>query len=165
MPFVATGVDLEIVILSELSETEKEKYCMTILICGIWKEMIQMNLQNRKRLTDLREWIYGCWGEGCGEGIVREFGMDMYTLLYLKWITNKDLLSSTGNSAQCDVAAWMRWGEFRGEWIHVYGWLSPFTVHLKLSQHCLLIGCTPIQNKKVKKRVASFVNTFVFFPL
>ena len=24
--------------------------------------------------------------------MVREFGMDMYTLLYLKWITNKDLL-------------------------------------------------------------------------
>ena len=23
----------------------------------------------------------------------------MYTLLYLKWITNKDLLDSTGNSA------------------------------------------------------------------
>ena len=22
-----------------------------------------------------------------------------------------------------------------GEWIHVYVWLSPFTVHLKLSQH------------------------------
>ena len=26
-------------------------------------------------------------GDGCREGIVREFGMDMYTLLYLKWIT------------------------------------------------------------------------------
>ena len=36
-------------------------------------------------------------------GIVREFGMDMYTLLYLKWITNKDLLYSTGNSAQYSV--------------------------------------------------------------
>ena len=24
-----------------------------------------------------------------GEEIVREFGMGMYTLLYLKWITNK----------------------------------------------------------------------------
>ena len=24
--------------------------------------------------------------------------------------------------------------EFRGEWIHVYVWLSPFTVRLKLSQ-------------------------------
>ena len=42
-----------------------------------------------------------------GEGIVRELGMDAYTLLYLKWITNKDLLYSTGNSAHCYVAAWM----------------------------------------------------------
>ena len=40
--------------------------------------------------------------------------MDMHTLLYLKWITNKDQLSSTGNSAQCDVAAWME-GEFGGD--------------------------------------------------
>ena len=27
-------------------------------------------------------------------------------------------------------------GEFEGECIHVYAWLSPFSVHLKLSQHC-----------------------------
>ena len=27
-----------------------------------------------------------------------EFGIDMYTLLYLKQITNKELLYSTGNS-------------------------------------------------------------------
>ena len=27
--------------------------------------------------------------------------MDMYMLLYLKWITNKDLLYNTGNTAQC----------------------------------------------------------------
>jgi len=53
-----------------------------------------------------------------GERIVREFGMDMYTLLYLKWITNKDLLYSTGYSAQCYMAAWMG-GEFRGKWILV----------------------------------------------
>ena len=39
-------------------------------------------------------------GKGGGGGIVREFGIDMYTLLYLKWITNKDLLYSPGNSAQ-----------------------------------------------------------------
>ena len=64
-----------------------------------------------------------------------KFGMDMYTLLYLKWITNKDLLYSTGNSAQCYVSAWMR-REFGGEWIHVYVWLSPLSVHLKLPQHC-----------------------------
>ena len=56
-------------------------------------------------------------------------------MLYLKWITNKVLLYSTGNSAQCYVAAWMG-GESGGEWIHVYVWLSPFAVHLKPSQHC-----------------------------
>ena len=33
-----------------------------------------------------------------GKGIVREFGMDMYTLLYLKWVTNKDLMYRTWNS-------------------------------------------------------------------
>ena len=31
-------------------------------------------------------------GEGWGKGIIKDFGMDMYTWLYLKWITNKDLL-------------------------------------------------------------------------
>ena len=69
-----------------------------------------------------------------GEGIVREFGMDMSIRLYLKQITNKDLLYSTGNSAQCYVAVRME-GEVRGEWIHIYVWLNPFAVHLKLS-HC-----------------------------
>ena len=52
-------------------------------------------------------------------GMVREFGMDIYTLLYLKWITNKDLLYSTGHSGQCYVAAWVG-GEFREEWIYGY---------------------------------------------
>ena len=53
-------------------------------------------------------------------------------LLYLKWLTNKNLLYSTENFAQCYVAAWIG-GEFGEEWIHVYVQLSPFTVHLKLS--------------------------------
>ena len=57
-------------------------------------------------------------GEELGEGRVREFGMGMYTVLYLKWITNKDLLYSAGTSTQCYVAAWMG-GEFGGEWIRV----------------------------------------------
>ena len=35
MPFEATWMDLEIVILSEVSQTEKEKYCMTSLIYRI----------------------------------------------------------------------------------------------------------------------------------
>ena len=31
-------------------------------------------------------------GERTKKGIVREFGVSVYILLYLKWITNKDLL-------------------------------------------------------------------------
>ena len=51
--------------------------------------MIQMNE------TDLENAL-----TGLGEGIVREFGIESYTPLHLKWITNKVLLYRTGNSAQ-----------------------------------------------------------------
>ena len=54
--------------------------------------MIQMNyLQNRKRHIDLEIEFMVARGEGSRKGIVREFEMDMYTLLSLKWITNKAL--------------------------------------------------------------------------
>lgn len=52
-----------------------------------------------------------------GEGIVREFGIDLYTLLHFKWITNKLLPYSTGDCSVY-VATWMR-KEFREERIHV----------------------------------------------
>ena len=35
MPSVVAWMDLEIVILSEVSQTEKDKYHMKLLICGI----------------------------------------------------------------------------------------------------------------------------------
>ena len=35
MPFAATWMDLEIVILSEVSQIQKDKYHMISLICGI----------------------------------------------------------------------------------------------------------------------------------
>ena len=35
MPFAAIWMDLEIIILSEVSQTEKDKYHMILLICGI----------------------------------------------------------------------------------------------------------------------------------
>ena len=84
-------------------------------------------------------------GGRMGEGTARKFGIYMYTLLYFKWITKKDLPDSTGSSVQGYVAAWMG-GEFGEEWIHVYAWLSTFAVHLKPSQHYLLINYIPIKN-------------------
>ena len=38
IPFAATWMDLEIVTLSEVSQTEKDKYHMISLICGIFKK-------------------------------------------------------------------------------------------------------------------------------
>ena len=35
MPFAATWMDLQIIILSEVSQTGKDKYHMILLICGI----------------------------------------------------------------------------------------------------------------------------------
>ena len=86
--------------------------------------------------------------------------MDGYnTLLYFKWIINKDLPYGTWNSAQCYTAAW-RGKEFGAECIHVYVWLNSFAIHLKLSQHCLLISYTSKQNKK-----CFFFNVCYFKPL
>ena len=35
MPFAATWMKLEVPILSEVNQKEKDKYCMILLICGI----------------------------------------------------------------------------------------------------------------------------------
>ena len=35
MPFAATWMDLEVIILSDVSQTEKDKHHMISLICGI----------------------------------------------------------------------------------------------------------------------------------
>ena len=51
MPFAVTWMDLEIIILSEESQTEEDKYHMTSLICGILKndtnELIYVQNRNR----------------------------------------------------------------------------------------------------------------------
>ena len=74
----------------------------------------------KQRLTDL-EHKFMVAERRMGGGIVRELGMGMYTLLYLKWITDKEAPYSTGESAQCYVAAWVG-GEF-GEngYMYMYG--------------------------------------------
>ena len=36
-PFAATWMDLEIIILSEVSQIQKDKYHMISLMCGLWK--------------------------------------------------------------------------------------------------------------------------------
>ena len=119
---------------------------------GVWNGHLHTAIF--KMDNQQRECMYSCWREEWREGIERVFGMGMYFPLFLKWIANKDLLCSTWNFAQCYVAAW-RERSLGGEWMHmcvcvcvcvcVWVWLSPFAVHLELSQHCLLISCAPEQ--------------------
>ena len=50
-------------------------------------------LTKQKKTHRVRKRTYGCHGEE----IVRKSGKVMYTLLYSKWIINKDILHSTWN--------------------------------------------------------------------
>ena len=61
-------------------------------------------LTKQKQAHRLRERACDCWGEDLGMGELGNLGWTC-TLLYLKWITNKDLLNGTWNFVQNYVAA------------------------------------------------------------
>ena len=86
--------------------------------------MIQMNLLTKQRLTDLIALTYGC----------------LYTLLYLKWTTNKDLLHKT--SMLCSSL-----NGRGGEWIHTCMCTAESPCCSPEAVTTLLIGYTSIQNK------------------
>ena len=104
--------------------------------------MTQVNLQNRKGLTVLENEPVAAGGD---VGIGREIGRDVYTLRSLKWRTNKDLLWTTGNSAQRHGPAWTG------------GSLGGMDPCMRVAE-CLrcspgtavtpLVGSAPTQNKK-----------------
>ena len=67
-PFAATWMDLEMIILSEVSQAEKDKYHMISLICGILKN--DTNELVYKTETDSQTSKTNLWlPEGKGEGI------------------------------------------------------------------------------------------------
>ena len=79
LPLAATQIDL----LSEVNQAEKDKYYMISLTSGILKKKIQMNLFT-KQTHRHRKQIYGYQrGKGRG-GINQEFGINRYTLIYIK---------------------------------------------------------------------------------
>ena len=66
-------------------------------------------------------------GKGAWDGHV-------YIVIFKMNNKQRPTVYSTWDYAQCYVAAWMVCGG-GGKWIHVYVWLTSFTIHLKLSQH------------------------------
>ena len=107
MPFAATWMDLEIIILSEVKQTEKDKYHDMIYMWNLKSDANELiyktEIESQMQKTNL--WLPG--GKG-GGGINWEIGIDIYTLLYIKYTTNKDLLYSTGNSTQHTVMTYFR---------------------------------------------------------
>ena len=54
-----------------------------------------------------RKQIYGHQGGKVGGGINWETGIDIHTRLYIKQVTNKDPLHSTGNPTRHSVTTYM----------------------------------------------------------
>ena len=86
-------------------------------MCNL-KKMVQMNLfTNRNTVTDIESKpMVTSWERG-GE-INKEIGIDIYTLLYIKQIANRNLLYSTENSTQYSVIPYMG-NESKTEWIYI----------------------------------------------
>ena len=71
------------------------------------KNKVETNSFTKQKQTHrCRKQTYGHQGASMGE-INWESGIDIYTLLEIKQVTNKDLLYSTGNSTQYSVMAYM----------------------------------------------------------
>jgi len=64
MPFAATWMELETLILNEVSQKEKEKYRMVSLISAIYTA--PMNFSTEKKIMDLENRLVIAKGEGVG---------------------------------------------------------------------------------------------------
>ena len=84
MPSAATWRQLAIIILGEVSQTEKDKYHMITLICGI-QNMTQMNLSVKHKQTQgHRKQTCNCQRRGRGKGWTRSWGLaSIYKLLHV----------------------------------------------------------------------------------
>ena len=63
MPFAGTWINLEIVILSKVSQMEKEKYSDIPYMWNL-KRNDTNELTYKTETHSLRERTYGCWGRG-----------------------------------------------------------------------------------------------------
>ena len=94
MPFAATWMELETLILSELSQKEKK---IPYDITYIWNLIYGTNESfHRNEKHGHGEETYGCQGGGGGIGMDWEFGVNRCKLLPLEWISNEILMIALG---------------------------------------------------------------------
>ena len=103
MPFAATWMELEIIILCEVSQTEKDKYHIILLICGILKKK-RYNwtyLQSRNRPIDIEIKLMVTKGWRGRQREIRKLHITMYKVDY-----QQELLHSTRNYTQYFVISY-----------------------------------------------------------
>ena len=105
MPFAATWMQLEIIVLSDVSQEGNDKYHMISRVCRI---SIGHNCSYHKTEIDSQTQRTDLWlprGKLAGEETDWEFGISVNSckLLYTGWINNKFLLYNRGNYIQYPV--------------------------------------------------------------
>ena len=82
IPFAATWMKLETLILSEVSPKEKDKYHVVSLISEIYCTA-QMNLSTEKEIMDLQKRLLVAEGKGEGVGWIGNLGL--IDVIYCLW--------------------------------------------------------------------------------
>ena len=99
LPSAATWMGPEIIILSEVSQKQKDEYHMISLTRGI-QNMTQMNLtMNQKQTQRQRADLWLLRGEGWGRDGLGAWGQEVKPL-YREWVNNMVLLYSSANCVQ-----------------------------------------------------------------
>ena len=95
--FVEMWMDLETVIQSEVSQKEKNKYHIVMHMCGIQKNgtdelVCKAEIETQMQRTNVWTPKEESGGGSDGGGRNCEIRIDIYTLICIKRITNKNLL-------------------------------------------------------------------------
>ena len=100
VPFAEMWMDLETVIQNEVSQKEKTRCHIILHICGIQKngtDELICKAETETQMQRTNVWVLRGEGEN---GKNWEIGINIYTLLYIKQLTN-NLLYSTVSSIFC----------------------------------------------------------------
>ena len=133
-PLQEIRLDLEIIILGEVSQTEKDKH-------HIWYHLYVESKKKSTQMNLFAEQTHGLWKiygyqrgqEGKREGWTGSFGLT-YTHWGI-WLANGDLLYSIENSTQYSVMVYVE-KQPEGEWMCVSAWLNHCILQQKLLQPC-----------------------------
>ena len=95
--FVEMWMDLETIIQSEVSQKEKNKCHILTHVCGVQKNgtdelVCKAEVETQMQRTNVWTPKGESGGEGDGGGMNWEIGIDLYTLICIKQISNKDVL-------------------------------------------------------------------------